>query len=122
LSTSKPTADVEAVLAATMQQPSSTFVNLDGSGATEVLVVLSSDGTGYVARHNLPALTDGRTYQLWAVIDDRVISAGVLGPDPGVVPFRVDTPDLQGFAITAETSGGVAVSSEQPVAAWLKDA
>lgn len=113
---------VDAVLTATMQDVGSTFVNLDASDATEVLIVLSDDGTGYLARHNLPALTDGSTYQLWAVVNDHVISAGVLGADPPVVPFRIDPDGLQGFAITIEEAGGVAVSEAEPVAAWFKDA
>ena len=77
------------------------------------------DGTGYLTRHTLRPLPADRTYQLWAIIDGEVISAGVLGADPGVVPFRIDPGGFEGFAITEEAVGGVAASENQPVVAWL---
>jgi hypothetical protein len=43
---------------------------------------------GYTYRE--VALGPDRTYQLWGVIGDQVISLGVLGARPGVEPFTVD--------------------------------
>lgn len=83
-------------------------------------IVLTEDGTGYVSESSLPALPDGRTYQLWAVVDGRVISAGVLGQDPEVVPFRVDPSGLEALAITEEIAGGVAVSENPILVAWSR--
>ncbi len=105
-----------------MATPGGRLVSLGaGESANQVTIVLSADGTGYVADHNLPRPPEGRTYQLWAVVGDQVISVGVLGEDPGVIPFRVDPHDLAGFAVTEEVVGGV-VSSENPaVVAWLGD-
>lgn len=88
------------------------------SGSNAV-IVLMPDGTGYLAEHTLQPLSAGRTYQLWAIVDGKVISAGVLGPEPGVVPFRIDPDGFEGFAITDEVIGGVPASENAPVVAWL---
>jgi len=89
---------------------------VSGSNA---IIVLMPDGTGYLAEHSLKPLPDEFTYQLWAIVDGRVISAGVLGSDPGVVPFHIDPQGFQGFAITEEVVGGVVSSQNDPVVAWL---
>ena len=105
-----------------MATPGGRLVSLGaGESASQVTIVLSADGTGYVADHNLPRLPEGRTYQLWAVVGDQVISVGVLGEDPGVTPFRVDPRDLAGFAVTEEVSGGVVSSENAAVVAWLSE-
>jgi hypothetical protein len=90
------------------------------STAAATTIVLTEDGTGYIADSTLPALPEGRTYQLWAVVDGRVISAGVLGPDPEIVPFHVDPVGLEALAITEEVVGGVAVSENPILVAWSK--
>ena len=77
------------------------------------------DGTGYLAEHTLEPLPADRTYQLWAIVDGKAISAGILGPEPGVVPFHIDRDGFQGFAITEEVIGGVTSSENDPVVAWL---
>lgn len=87
-------------------------------GAVAAAVTLLPDGVGYVD-HSLPALPAGRTYQLWAVVGDQVISAAVLGPEAAVAPFRV-AGDVAAFAITTEAAGGVAVSANDPVAVWRR--
>ena len=72
---------------------------------------------GYVFTDTLPDLAADRSYQLWAINDNGVISAGIFGTG-GVAPFVVDG-DLAGLAITEEVSGGVVVSENDPVAVWL---
>lgn len=89
---------------------------VSGSNA---IIVLMPDGTGYLSEHTLRPLPAGRTYQLWAVVGGKVISAGILGPDPGVVPFHIDPEGFEGFAITEEVIGGVESSRNDPVVAWL---
>jgi hypothetical protein len=89
---------------------------VSGSNA---IIVLMPDGTGYLAEHTLQPLPADRTYQLWAIVDGKVISAGVLGPEPGVVPFHIDPDGFEGFAITEEVIGGVPASENAPVVAWL---
>ena len=110
----------EAAAAQSSVEPATRRVTLgsqaSGSNAT---IVLLPDGTGYLAEHTLQPLSPDRTYQLWAIVDGKVISAGVLGQDPGVILFRIDPEGLDGFAITEETVGGVEVSGNDPVVAWL---
>jgi hypothetical protein len=89
---------------------------VSGSNA---IIVLMPDGTGYLAEHTLQPLSADRTYQLWAIVDGKVISAGVLGPEPGVIPFHIDPQGFEGFAITEEVIGGVPASENPPVVAWL---
>jgi hypothetical protein len=86
------------------------------TGDVSAEVVLAADGSGYLVGDALPALETSQTYQLWAVVDDRVISAGVLGPDPGITAFHVDG-DVSALALTVEVAGGVVVSDQPAVAA-----
>jgi anti-sigma-K factor RskA len=84
-------------------------------GALEARVVYLPGGDGFLLQSNLRALPPDRTYQLWALMGgsspERPISAGVLGPDPGITAFRVHGP-VVGFAITDEQSpGGVSPGS-----------
>jgi anti-sigma-K factor RskA len=78
-------------------------------GALEARAVYLPDGDGFLVENNLRPLPPDRTYQLWALLGDpgaeRAISAGVLGPDPGVTAFRVQGP-VAGLAITDEQSPG----------------
>jgi anti-sigma-K factor RskA len=87
-----------------------------GNGDAEIVMLL--DGTGYFMDHDLPALDRGSTYQLWAKVGDpdspRMVSLGVLGADPDVVPFRLSTPATM-FEVTKETAPGSTVPDESSV-------
>ncbi len=85
-------------------------------------VVVTKDGVGYVIpTDQLEALTSDRTYQLWVITpNELVISAGVLGNDPGPATFAWNT-DIAGFALTNEVSGGV-VSSEGELVSLIAEA
>ncbi len=84
----------------------------------KVTVVLTSTGTGFVEGAALSSLPADRTYQLWGVIGGRAISLGLLGHDPGVVPFSVaGSASVGAFVITAEHAGGVVHSTNPPVVA-----
>jgi hypothetical protein len=91
----------------------------DLDGAVRANVVYLPDGTGYVVDTTLERLPQGRTYQLWAMIDDptgpTAVSAGVLGRDIAVAAFRVDAP-VRGFAISTERAPG-ALAPHEPLAA-----
>ncbi|MGH9051220.1 MAG: anti-sigma factor domain-containing protein [Acidimicrobiia bacterium] len=91
----------------------------DGDGVARATVVYLPDGTGYVTNKALDELPDGKTYQLWAVVDDgrgpAVVSAGVLGRDVEVAAFRYDGP-VRGFAISTEDVPG-ALAPHEPLAA-----
>jgi anti-sigma-K factor RskA len=93
-----------------------TLVSADGTRWARVVTV--ADGRGYLLESNLPRLTSGRTYQLWALVGApgtaTTISAGVLGNRPGVAAFEVRAP-VVGFAITDEPAPGVASPTSPPL-------
>ncbi|MDX1690986.1 MAG: anti-sigma factor [Acidimicrobiia bacterium] len=112
----RDTAEPPLAVAVEQTREASGTVVVPMTGDVTAEVVLGSDGIGYVVPGDLPALDDASTYQLWAIVDDRVISAGVLGPRPGIAPFQVDPGvPVAGFALTVEVAGGV-VTSDQPAA------
>lgn len=74
-------------------------------------VILTPDGEGYILPTDLEPLPSDRTYQLWVITSDEVvISAGVLGNDPGPARFTW-TGEVAGFALTREVAGGVISSA-----------
>ena len=80
---------IERVVVEAQQDPRSRTVELVVADGTEVAeVVLRPDGTGFLVKDRLAPLPPDRTYQLWALVDGKAISAGVLGPDPGIVAFK----------------------------------
>jgi hypothetical protein len=81
----------------------------------QATVVLLPTGQGYVFADDLPALDEGRTYQLWGAGPGPVVSLGVLGNEPGVISFTA-AGGVELLMITDERAGGVAVSSNAPVA------
>jgi anti-sigma factor RsiW len=90
----------------------STLMSPDG--ALSASAVLLPNGTGYLLAHDLPALDDARTYQLWGQTGGGLISLGLLGAEPGaVVPFQASG-DVAALAITEEVAGGVSQSENAP--------
>jgi hypothetical protein len=87
----------------------------DDGGRRATAAVLP-DGTGYLVARDLPALDDDRTYQLWGVTPDDVISLGVLGPDVDVAPFTAHG-DVEQLVLTDEVAGGVEKSDQPPALA-----
>lgn len=89
------------------QNPRSRSVDLVAApGAPAVAeVVLLPDGTAYLIKDRLARLAPDRTWQLWVLGGDQPISAGVLGPDPGIVSFKA-AGDPAGFALSNEVKGG----------------
>ncbi len=117
------TTDPRSLAAAAITSPDSFAVTLaspDGMFEIAPEVVIEDDGTGYVIADTLPRLDTDRTYQLWLIVDDRVVSAGLLGNDPGVVQFRGEG-NINGIAISNEVAGGVVVSEVSPTAIWLRE-
>lgn len=84
-------------------------------GTSDTRAVLTDDGEGYLWAANLPRLEEDQTYQLWGDMGDRLISLGLMGPDPEVVPFET-TEALVAVAITQEEAPGV-VATDQPILA-----
>lgn len=79
-----------------------------------VEVAMTKTGDGFIDGQGLPALSEGRTYQLWAVVDGQTISAGVLGSDPNIARFTMKGA-VSAFALTEENGTGVPVSANPPV-------
>ncbi len=98
--------------------PGARIVNLASptDSAAHAKIVLLPDGRGYIYDTSLPSLKDDRTYQLWAVVNDTPISAGVLGQSVSTVAFVADGP-VSAFAVTDEVEGGVVASAQKPVVA-----
>ena len=99
-------------LAAALAQDGAEMLELEGESAIPVVV---ADGKAWLQASALPALEDGRTYQLWGAAGDELVSIAVLGRDPGVISFDVDGYAL--LAITEEEAPGVVTSSNAPVVA-----
>jgi anti-sigma-K factor RskA/putative zinc finger protein len=103
---------LERLVVQVQQDPRSRTVDLVSANGTQAAeVVLRPDGTGFLVKDRLAPLPPDRTYQLWALVDGKAISAGVLGPDPGIAPFTAAT-DPAGFAISNEARGGAAQPTE----------
>ncbi len=110
--------DYAAISSIAAGAPGAMTVALDGDAGGAKATILP-DGSGYLDLDSLAPLDGEHTYQLWAVLDGEVISAGVFGGQPTVAPFRVDPDLLQGLVVTEEVVGGVAVSSQPAASAWL---
>lgn len=91
------------------------------SGVVTMSVVTGTDGTSYATVDGLESLPGEQTYQLWSVVDDEIVSVGLLGHDPSTVALRLEG-DPAVLALTVERAGGVAVSQAQPVAVWAAEA
>jgi anti-sigma-K factor RskA len=78
--------------------------------------VINDRGVGFVDARQLPRLDPSQAYQLWGVVDDKVISLGVFGADPAIVSFTAEAP-VSALAITIEAAGGV-ISDGNPDGAY----
>ena len=116
-------AGFEALAASSADLPGSLNVALlDPTAGTSVAdVVVTTDGEGFIDGSALPTLAENRTYQLWAIVGERVISVGIMGNRPEITAFRVEG-QLAGLAISEEILGGVVVSEQDPVGVWLDEA
>jgi anti-sigma-K factor RskA len=117
LSDLKLKADEQARLIELLRRPSSGVITLaslkPAPGSSGRVLFDPEAGRGYLWVHALPPDPAGKDYQLWAIIDNQPVSAGVfsVGPDgSALVPLAALGPDLKGvgaFAITLEPEGGV---------------
>lgn len=99
-----------------LADPTARKARLVSSAGNYSVQVAIEDGVGYLLASDLPALPDDRTYQLWGVIDGKVISLGVLGSSPKIVAFPADKA-LSTLVLTDEARGGVPVSQQPALAA-----
>jgi hypothetical protein len=108
-----------AAAGAALANPQSRLVQLRGTGGAELAtVVLSPGGTGYLLASHLRALPDTQTYQLWAMIDYRPISLGLLGAQPARdASFSMaSSTSASALLVTVEPASGVSQPSGSPIA------
>jgi hypothetical protein len=113
-----------AEAAALAASPSSSVLTLNDPVAETAAasIVVGEDGRAFFVFDGLEQLEPGQTYQLWAVVDGEVISAALLGGGDGSTqPLRIEA-EPEVLAVTIETTGGVVVSNESPVAVWAAEA
>jgi hypothetical protein len=100
---------------AALLDPSARRVTLRSADGVRVVdAVVLPDGRGYLVQDNLPALPASQTYQLWGLLEDRAVSAGVLGQSFELVAFKISS-GVDGLAISEETAGGVASPEHPPL-------
>ena len=64
-----------------------------------------TDKKVYIEIENLPSAPQGMQYQLWAIVDGKPVSEGMLTAGNGFHPMK-DVDNAQAFAITLEKEGG----------------
>ena len=98
--------------------PDARSVTLTGDG--RAIITLLPDGTGFITESDLAELPSDRTYQLWIVQDEAVVSAGLLRRGATGSTFRFDPTSLKGLVVTEEEATGVVVSDGPAIAAWFE--
>ncbi len=86
-----------------------------GDAAVGRVVFDPITGEGFIISTALKPLPNGRTYQLWGVHGDTVLSLGVLGRKPATQGFSADG-SWSAFVVTEEASPGVASSTNPALA------
>ncbi len=105
-------------IAQALRTPGHRIVNLETALRVPVAkFVLVPDGRGFLVHSRLPTLSDGHTYQLWAIVGSRPISLGLLGRAPGPASFTMSgAPTASQLAVTEEPVGG-SVAPTPPIVA-----
>jgi anti-sigma-K factor RskA len=92
-------------------------IQLDSASGTNLAeVVLVPGGKGYVLSHQMQSLSDGHTYQLWAIENGTPISLGLLGSHPGAAAFSLGAAKPSALALSVEPAGGSVAPTTTPVA------
>jgi hypothetical protein len=69
-------------------------------------VVITNSGQAYWVHSTLPELKAGQTYQLWALVNGKAVSIGLIGRDPTFyAAFTVEI-GSSALMVTAEPQGG----------------
>jgi hypothetical protein len=78
-------------------------------------VIVTPAGEGFIRIDDLPVLPDGKSYQLWTVVDGKPVSAGLLGTDPRVAAFAISA-NAKAVALSVEDEVGATQPSVGPIA------
>jgi len=73
-------------------------------------------GHGYLVGARMAVLPASKTYQLWAVVDGRPVSVGVLGNRVTTAAFTMGTLSPEALAVTVEPARGSVTPTAAPVA------
>jgi anti-sigma factor RsiW len=95
----------QAALAAADPKHHSVELRSPVGGSVAALVVLPDGQAYWITQSQLRALPADQTYQLWALVEGRKVSIGLLGSSPKDVPIEV-TSNMSTFMVTAEPLGG----------------
>ncbi|MEO8414126.1 MAG: anti-sigma factor [Ginsengibacter sp.] len=71
---------------------------------------MKNTGEVYVDPTNLPAVPEGKQYQLWAIVDGKPVDGGMITTEKGIYHIQKmkSFGSAQAFAITLENAGGSA--------------
>jgi anti-sigma-K factor RskA len=105
-------------VAVALQTPGHSMVTLESSSGEQLATfVIVPGGHGYLVSSQLPALSRGRTYQLWGIFGGSPISLGLLGASPRDATFTIaGAPWAAKLAVTAEPVGGTVAPTGSIVA------
>ncbi len=80
----------------------------DPARSAEVVVYWHPhNGNLYIAASKLPPLPKGKKYQLWAIVNNTPVDAGVFAPQAdGLMPMKQMPRAAQAFAVTMEDENG----------------
>ena len=104
-----------------MATPGHQIVNLTSATDQKLAeFVMLPDGTGYLVKSNMPALSPNDTYQLWGIVKGSPVSIGVMGSSPGQVTFTLDSsPGPSELAVTVQPAGGSLTPAKNFVASGI---
>lgn len=111
-------ADRERLILA-LAEPTVRVINLAGSQERDPSGRMFWDpksGTWTFFAHHMPALRQGREYQLWILTPEKAIDAGTFRVDPTghaehQAKYELPPEAVQGIAVTEEPAGGVPVAT-----------
>ncbi len=107
---------VRQAAVAALRDPTALTASLTSAGGLPEARVAIVGGRGYLVAKSMAALPTSETYQLWALIDGRPISLGLLGRHPSYEAFSLGTARPSEMMVTVEPAGGVVTPDRFPIA------
>ncbi len=110
----------EAVVLRSSDLMAYTLVGSAGASAAHARAYVTHKQGMVFTAEGLPTLPAGKVYQLWVIVGNAPVSAGVFAPDAsGRVHAVMGTPDITAMpsavAVTVEPQGGLAQPSTTPI-------
>ncbi|MGO9558237.1 MAG: anti-sigma factor domain-containing protein [Acidimicrobiales bacterium] len=95
-----------SAVATALVEPHRDAVLSSATSSRSAEVVITNSGQAYWVHSTLPELKAGQTYQLWALVNGKPVSIGLIGRDPSAyAAFRVEI-GSSALMVTAEPEGG----------------